>query len=136
MNKYLNANEYDILNTILHSEEPLNVPQILKLRPDLTANIVQPAIRKLLKLNLIEIADITLEGNNFSRRFQPTEAAPEIIRKMFLNDYTLFRRLVSEDVLFSAMVQANQNPEKSKREISELEQLLKNYKNKTSRKDQ
>lgn len=134
MNKYLNTNEYDILSIILHSEEPLNVPQIIKLRPDLTANIVQPAIRKLLKFNLIEVADITLERNIFSRRFQLTADAPDIIRKMFLDDYTLFRRLVSEEVLLSAMMQADKNPEKSQQEISELEQLLKEYKGKNSRK--
>lgn len=135
MNKYLNTNEYDILCTILHSGEPLNVPQIIKLRPDLTANIVQPAIRKLLKFNLIEVADITLERNNFSRRFKPTAAAPEIICRMFLDDYTLFRKLVSEEVLLSAMMQVDKNPEKSRQEISELDQLLKEYKNKSSRKN-
>lgn len=134
MTKYLNAKEYDILSIILHSEEPLNVPQILKARPDLTANIVQPAIRKLLKFNLIEVADITLEGNIFSRRFQMSADAPDVIRRMFLDDYTQFRRIVSEQVLFSAMVQADENPEKSRQEISELEQLLQEYKNKNSRK--
>ena len=72
LNKYLNAKEYDIFSTILHSEEPLNVSQIIELHPEMTANIVQPSIRKLIKLNLVEVADITLDGNIFSRRFKPT----------------------------------------------------------------
>lgn len=134
MNKYLNAKEYDILCTILHSEEPLNVPQITRIHPGLTANIVQPAVRKLLKLNLIEVADIAVERNNFSRRFKATSAAPDIIRKMFADDYILFRRLVSEQTLLSAMVEADTDPEKVQQEISELEQLLQEYKNKNPHK--
>ncbi|MCM1500249.1 MAG: MarR family transcriptional regulator [Clostridium sp.] len=76
MTKYLNAKEYDILCTIFHSEEPMNVSQILKVHSTLTSNIVQPVIRKLLKLNLIEVADIAIDGNIFSRRFRTTDAAP------------------------------------------------------------
>lgn len=69
MTKYLNSKEYNILDTILHSEEPLSVTQILKVHPDLTSNIVQPAIRKLLKLELIEVAEIAVDGNIFLETF-------------------------------------------------------------------
>lgn len=131
MTKYLNAKEYDILNTILHSEDPMNVSQILKTYPALTSNIVQPVIRKLLKLNLIEVADIAIEGNIFSRRFKATEAAPDIIRKMFVDDYLHFSKLVSGQTLLSAMVQADQNPDQAMAEIGELEKLLQEYKEKT-----
>lgn len=128
MTKYLNSKEYDILCTILHAEEPINVPQITKLHPELTANIVQPAIRKLLKLKLIEVADITVDRNNFSRRFKPTESATDIIQKMFADEYIMFSRLVSEQTLLSAITQTNNNPEKAKKEISEIERLLQEYK--------
>jgi len=57
---------------IFHADEPLSVSQIIRLQPDLTANIVQPAIRKLLKPELIEIADISINHNILARRFQPT----------------------------------------------------------------
>lgn len=128
MNKYLNQKEYDILCTILHAEEPINVPQISKLHPELTTNIVQPAIRKLLKLNLIEVADITVDRNNFSRRFRPTASATDIIRKMFADEYLVFSRLVSKQTLLNAITQIDQNPEKAKNEISEIERLLQEYK--------
>lgn len=128
MTKYLNAKEYDILCTIFHAEEPINVPQITKLHPELTANVVQPAIRKLLKLNLIEVADITLERNNFSRRFRPTASATDIIQKMFADEYIVFSRLVSKQTLLSAIMQIEENPEKAKKEISEIERLLQEYK--------
>lgn len=128
MTKYLNAKEYDILYTIFHAEEPINVPQITKLHPEMTANIVQPAIRKLLKLKLIEIADIAIDGNIFSRRFKPSASAVDTIRKMFIDDYTKFTRLVSKQTLLSAITQADNNPEKAQKEISEMERLLREYK--------
>lgn len=130
MTKYLNAKEYDILDMILHSEEPLNVSQILKLRPQFTSNIVQPVIRKLLKFKLIEVADITMDGNIFSRRFRVTESAPDTIRKMFQDDYIHFSKLVSGQSLMSAMVEANDNPGQVMEEIGELEKLLQEYKGK------
>lgn len=134
MNKYLNAKEYNILSTILHSDEPLNVSQIMELHPGMTANTVQLSIRKLLKLNLVEVADITLEGNVFSRRFKPTAAAPDIIQKMFVDDYLHFSRLVSGQALINAMIQADNDPDKALQEIDELEKMLLEYKEKRNTK--
>lgn len=134
LNKYLNSKEYDIFSTILHSEEPLNVSQIIELHPKMTANIVQPSIRKLMKLKLVEVADITLEGNIFSRRFKPTASASEIIQKMFVDDYIHFSKLISSQSLVSAMVQADNDPDKAMQDIDEMEQLLREYKEKKNTK--
>lgn len=134
MHKYLNVKEYDILCTLLHSNEPLNVSQIVSLHPDMTPNIVQPSIRKLIKLKLIEIADITLEGNVFSRRFKPTTDAPDIIQRMFIDDYMHFSKLVSGHTLITALMQADNNPDKAIQDIDELEKLLMEYKGKKSTK--
>jgi len=130
LNKYLNPKEYNILHMLLHAEEPLSVSQITRLQPDLTANIVQPAIRKLLKLDLIEIADISINHNILARRFQPTASAPDIIRKMFVDDYLQFSRLISSQSLFSALLRADDSPDTARREVAELEQLLDEYKKK------
>lgn len=134
MNKYLNAKEYDILSTILHAEEPLNVSQIIELHPNMTANIVQPSIRKLMKLKLIEVADITLEGNIFSRRFRPTASVADVIQKMFVDDYIHFSKLVSGQSLISAMIQADNDPDKAMQDIDEMEKLLREYKEKKNTK--
>lgn len=130
MNKYLNPKEYSILNAILHAEEPMSVSELIKTHPGLTANIVQPAIRKLLKFKLIEVADISIDGNILSRRFQPTAAAPEIIQNMFVDDYLRFKVLISGQSLFSALLRADDNPDTALREVAELEQLLNEYKKK------
>ncbi len=129
-NKYLNEKEHEILYTILHAEEPLTVAQIIKHHPEMTANIVQPAIRKLLKLGLIEVADIVMDRNIFSRSFQPASGSSDIIRRMFMDEYIRFSRLVSGQTLLSAMIQADDNPDTAQQEISELEQLLEEYKKK------
>jgi hypothetical protein len=96
----------------------------------MTANIVQPSIRKLIKLKLIEIADISLEGNVFSRRFKPTAVALDIIQKMFIDDYMHFTRLVSGHTLITAMMQADNEPDKAMQDIDELKKLLMEYKDK------
>lgn len=134
MHKYLNAKEYDVLCTILHSNEPLNVSQIVAFHPDMTPNIVQPSIRKLIKLKLIEVADITLEGNVFSRRFKPTTDALDIIQRMFIDDYMHFSKLVSGHTLITALMQADDNPDKAMQDIDELERLLTEYKEKKNTK--
>ncbi len=133
MNKYLNPKEYNILNMIFHSEEPLSASQLIKIQPGLTVNIVQPAIRKLLKLKLIEVADISIDGNVLARRFQSTADAPDIIEKMFMDDYLRFKRLISGQSLFSALLRADHRPNDAQNEIAELEQLLDEYKKKTDK---
>ncbi|MDE6053444.1 MAG: MarR family transcriptional regulator, partial [Lachnospiraceae bacterium] len=130
MTKYLNAKEYDILDTILHSEDPVSVAEIMRSHPDFTSNIVQPAVRKMLKLGLIEVAEISVDGNIFSRRFKPAPTASNTIQKMFVDDYLQFSRLVSGQSLLSAMMQADDNPEKAMQEIAEMEKLLQEYKEK------
>jgi len=87
-----------------------------------------------MKLKLVEVADITLEGNVFSRRFKPTAAAPDIIQKMFIDDYIHFSKLVSGQTLISAMMQADNDPDKAMQEIDELEKLLSEYKEKKNAK--
>ena len=47
---------------------------------------------------------------------------------MFVDDYLQFSRLVSTQSLLSAMMQADDNPEKAMQEIAEMEKLLQEYK--------
>ncbi len=50
---------------------------------------------------------------------------------MFQDEYIHFSKLVSGQTLMSAMVQADDHPEQVMEEISELEQLLQEYKEKS-----
>ena len=79
------------------------------------------------------MADIAINRNNFSRRFRPAASANDTIQKMFADEYIMFNRLVSEQTLLSAITQANKNPEKAKKEISEIERLLQEYKDANSK---
>ncbi|MDE5824740.1 MAG: hypothetical protein K2H91_08695, partial [Lachnospiraceae bacterium] len=56
--------------------------------------------------------------------------ASNTIQKMFVDDYLQFSRLVSGQSLLSAMMQADDNPEKAMQEIAEMEKLLQEYKEK------
>lgn len=130
MNKYLNAREHQILCIILNSGAPLTVAEIISAHPELTANIIQPAIRKLLRLKLIEVADIVMNRNIFSRSFQAAPGATEIIQKMFMDEYLQFKKMISSESLRSAMMQADSSPEEADREIARLDDMLKEFRDK------
>lgn len=62
----LTSREVDIMNILWASEKPLIASEIADSRPDLTVNTVQAVLRKLLKYQLIEVADIVYSGTVLS----------------------------------------------------------------------
>ena len=68
----LTNREMDILNILWNSEEPLVASEIAKRDDTLTVNTVQATLRKLLKQELVEVADIVYSGTVLSRRYRPT----------------------------------------------------------------
>ena len=53
----LTSREVDIMNILWTSGKPLIASEIADCRPDLTINTVQAVLRKLLKYQLVEVAD-------------------------------------------------------------------------------
>ena len=58
----LTSREIDILNILWENEKPLIASEIADARSDLTINTVQAVLRKLLKYQLVEVADIVYSG--------------------------------------------------------------------------
>ena len=61
----LTSREIDILNILWENEKPLIASEIADARSDLTINTVQAVLRKLLKYQLVEVADIVYSGTVF-----------------------------------------------------------------------
>ena len=55
----LTSREIDILNILWENEKPLIASEIADARSDLTINTVQAVLRKLLKYQLVEVAEYT-----------------------------------------------------------------------------
>ena len=61
----LTSREVDIMNILWTSGKPLIASEIADCRPDLTINTVQAVLRKLLKYQLVEVADIVYTAVRF-----------------------------------------------------------------------
>lgn len=129
MTNHLKPKEHDILCIMLNSQKPLTASEIVHAGTDLTMNTVQAVIRKLLKMELVEVADIVYSGNVLSRTFKPTANAPEIIQELFADDYRQFQKIASKESLIAAMLNSDSKADRQK-EIEELESILNDLKNK------
>ena len=61
-------------------------------RPDLTINTVQAVLRKLLKYQLVEVADIVYSGTVLSRSYRPTITSEEFAVHEVTSDYLAFEK--------------------------------------------
>ena len=87
----LTSREVDIMNILWASEKPLIASEIADSRPDLTVNTVQAVLRKLLKYQLIEVADIVYSGTVLSRSYRPTITSEEFALHEVTSDYLAFQ---------------------------------------------
>ena len=66
----LTKRDMDVLNILWESDEPKTATMISKSGDGLTMNTTQAVLRKLLKNNLIEIADIVYSGTVLTRSYK------------------------------------------------------------------
>lgn len=66
----LTRRDMDVLNILWESDEPKTATMISKAGDGLTMNTTQAVLRKLLKNNLIEIADIVYSGTVLTRSYK------------------------------------------------------------------
>ena len=114
--------ELDVLSLLLRSEQPMTISDIVAMNPDYTINMIKPIIRKLSKLEMVEVA----------RTFKPTKTAHLVLQDIFQQEYQSFRELFTDNSLLISLVKSEftKNPEKE--EIDRLESILENFKKKTS----
>lgn len=126
--KGLNTKEQKIYEIIKNSQEPITVNEIMKVAPKFNSNTVQPAIRNLLKMGLIKVYDTTVDRNIISRRFVITEEAPQIIGKLFLDEFKALQKLVDTDVLFASLITTKKNDKSGRADIDELKKIVESFK--------
>ena len=96
----LTGREMDIMNILWNSQKPLIASEIAEYRSDLTINTVQAVIRKLLKYQLIEVADIVYSGTVLSRSYKPSISSEEYAVHEVTSDYLAFQKCLSSQNLF------------------------------------
>ncbi len=77
--------ELEILQILWDAEQPLNAKQISEYKSGMVMSTVQATLRKLLKRELIEVADIVYSGTVLSRTYAPAISQEEFIVSQYKN---------------------------------------------------
>lgn len=124
----LTNRDLDILNILWDTKESMTAQEITNSQEGLTVNTVQAELRKLLKLELIEVADIVYSGTVLCRSYRPAMTAQEFTISQFTTELSDFPDGIPVSAIVSAMLDNEPDMEKRKKEIEELERLLVEYK--------
>lgn len=97
--------ELDVLNVLFKGARPMTATEIIEEREErgLTQSTVTAVLRKLLNQGLVEVAGITYSGRVLARQFVPTEKAKEAVLKGFVDNYMLFKDVISLNELQKAI---------------------------------
>ena len=124
----LTNRDLDILNILWDSPKSLTAQEITNSQEGLTINTVQAELRKLLKLELIAVADIVYSGTVLCRSYRPTMTAPEFTISQFTSEIKEFAGGISASTFVAALLDTEPDKENRAGEIEELEHLLEDYK--------
>lgn len=99
--------ELDVLSLLLRSEQPMTISDIVAMNPDYTINMIKPIIRKLSKLEMVEVAGIVYRGTSIARTFKPTKTAHLVLQDIFQQEYQSFRELFTDNSLLISLVKSD-----------------------------
>lgn len=129
----LTKRDMEILSILWDSPTSMTASQIVNSRNDLTMNTVQAILRKLLKRELIEVADIVYSGTVLSRSYRPSISQSDFIARQFRDEiHNLQGKLTPSDFVLS-LLNTEPDPEKARKEIDELEQMLQEFRAKVEK---
>jgi predicted transcriptional regulator len=120
--------DMDILEILWNSEKSLTALEIVHSKSGLTMNTVQAVLRKLLGKNVIEVAEIVYSGTVLSRSYKPSVSQEEFLTMKFSNEINRLHTKISKSSLVSALLDTEEDPEQTLKDIKELELMLEEYK--------
>lgn len=126
----LTRRDLDVLSVLWDSEKPLTASEIVAANPALNKNTVQPVLRKLLKNELVQVADIVYSGTVLSRSYIPSISRQELSLYRLSSEYRQLEKDVSKASFVSFLLKTEENQEKFQKDLRELEELLESYKQK------
>ena len=92
--KHLTVRENEIMEIFWHSDKPLSANDVYNVQPELSKNTIQAVLRKLLKMNYLEVAGIGYNKNSLTREFKASISQSQYFSN-FLVEVSLFNWLVS-----------------------------------------
>lgn len=107
----LNDREFDVLNILWKTQEPMTSTDIVNEMRGLTQSTVIAVLRNLLKDELVEVSGVTHSGKVLSRTYRPTEKSKEVILNDFVELYERFRAVVPADQLVQEILKVGKSKE-------------------------
>lgn len=127
-NPKLTRRDMDILNILWNSQNPMTASEITNAKEGLTINTVQAVLRKLLKQELVEVADIVYSGTVLCRSYRAAVSAQEITLSRFVSESRQLPGGISPSSFVTAFLDTETDRETRMKEIQNLERLLQEYK--------
>ena len=125
---HLTNRDLEILNTLWNSPTPLTASEIFKINTDTTMNTIQAVLRKLLRNEFIEVADIVYSGTVLCRSYKPAISSNDYALSRITADYETYGKNISKTSLVAALLDSESDAAKVKEDIEHLEKLLAEYK--------
>ena len=132
----LTNREIDILNILWNNQEAMIASDIVKEDDTLTINTVQATLRKLLKKNLIEVADIVYSGTVLCRSYRPSMDSKEFALQEFAVQFQKLDKNITASNLVATLLEQEENNNNALKEINKLEKLLKEKKRMLTKKEE
>lgn len=126
----LTNRDLDVLDVLWDSEKPMTASEIVAANPTLKKNTVQPTLRKLLKNELIQVADIVYSGTVLSRSYIPSMSRKEFSLYRLSSEYRQLEKDVSKASFFSFLLKTEEDPDRFQEDLRQLEELVESYKDK------
>ncbi|MDD7388977.1 MAG: BlaI/MecI/CopY family transcriptional regulator [Lachnospiraceae bacterium] len=126
----LTPRDLDVLSVLWDSDRPMTASEITAANPALNKNTVQPVLRKLLKNELVQVADIVYSGTVLSRSYVPSVSRQEVSLYRLSSEYRQLEKDVSKASFVSFLLKTEENQEKFQKDLNELEELLESYRQK------
>ena len=96
----------------------------------LTMNTTQAVLRKLLKNNLIEIADIVYSGTVLTRSYKSVICQEEFLLQKLVHQYKSMSKKVSKAAILAILLDSEEDPERLDKDLKEIKEFIKNYRKK------
>lgn len=82
--------ELDVLSLLLRSEQPMTISDIVAMNPDYTINMIKPIIRKLSKLEMVEVAGIVYRGTSIAKNLKSNQNSSSCSSRYFPTGVPVF----------------------------------------------
>jgi len=123
----MNPKELEVLQIILHSDQPVGLPDILNQNPTLVKSTVAAALAKLLKDEMIEVGGIGRSGKVICRTYVATSRARDFLINNFTTTYEPLSTVIPASNLCVSLLRVNKDAQKAKEELALLRTMLDEY---------